>query len=344
VARLAHWGSSTTSFFFILSGFILAHAYAGGDGRLRIAAGEFWRRRFARLVPMAILGHLLVVPLIWGLYAPGERWPRLAAAFTGTQAWFPRLGDSFDTPAWVISALLFFCLLFPFALRAAAGWGRGRLRAVLAVLLGAMLLGPTLYVLASPVDAGFWKAFLHYFPLVRLAEFLFGIVLARLFAVHGGVRAPRWLAPAALAVLVAGLVLLSDSLYPLARNGLFAPVHAALIWGVGTSSGAVARLLGSRPMRPLGDASFPLFLLHVPVFAWMTYLLDAGSFGAAAGTVFYLTFVVVAVVLSLLADRWIADPIEARIRRGATPKPAAVPIPARLAVIVPEVPASVPGA
>src|SRR3954463_14806255 len=53
-------GGSAVSFFFVLSGFILAFNYAGERGR--IDRSKFWVARFARIYPVYLLAIVVALP------------------------------------------------------------------------------------------------------------------------------------------------------------------------------------------------------------------------------------------------------------------------------------------
>jgi peptidoglycan/LPS O-acetylase OafA/YrhL len=332
--RPVTWGSTSTSLFFILSGFVLAYAYAAEDGGLRVPARVFWRRRLARLYPLAVLTQLAVIPFVWHHYPPHERVPRAAAVLTGLQGWFPRFADSFNSPGWSLSALAFFYLLFPAFTRALGGWSTRRLAVALAAVWVACLL-PTAAALVAGADQ-YWRSAVHHHPLSRLPEFVFGVVLARLFVSLPPARVPRGMGGIVLALLGAALVLLPAGTYPLAHNGLLAPLHGALIVALAAGGGVLARGLGARPLRAMGQASYAVFLLHVPLYSWVMMPLAPTLTGMPlplrmAGYAGYLALTVVA---SWAAQRWVADPLARAIdpRRGApVPRAAAPPRPAALA-------------
>ena len=316
VSRLADWGASTANLFFILSGFILTYAYAAPGG-LRVSTRDFYRRRFVRLFPLALLGHALTAPLVWNSYGPVERWARAAASAASLQAWWPPFAGSFNSPSWSLSYLALGYLLLPWVLRSTTSWAPRRLAWALAALWAAMLVPAALYVALQPSDV-FWRMALFTFPLLRLPEFLFGVILALLLTHQGGRRAPGWLAPAALAGLVAGLVLTPAPLFALNHNGLYAPLHAALIWGLATSGGPVQRLLSAAWAQRLGDASFGIYLLHVPIHSWMLRLLGGkvSEWGPAPSAAFYLAYLALAVAAGWIAHHWFVEPIAARVRRS----------------------------
>jgi peptidoglycan/LPS O-acetylase OafA/YrhL len=319
VARLFSWGGSTASLFFILSGFLLAHAYAAPGG-MRIPRRTFWMRRLARLYPLAILCHLLAAPLVWSGYAPGERWMRAAATVAGVQAWWPPFANSFDSPGWSLSYLAFGYLLLPSVLRLCGGWSPRRLAACLAVLWAACLapaIAWTVIAPASPV----WRVALFTHPVSRLPEFLFGAVLALLLASRPWREVDARVAPSVLLAIVLCLAFLPAGLFALNHQGLLAPLHAVLIWSLARGTGPMQRMLSTRMAARLGGASFGIYLLHVPLYAWMLRILstDVSAWGLGASAAFYATYLVLTVALGWAAERWIVVPL-ARMAPASAPR------------------------
>jgi peptidoglycan/LPS O-acetylase OafA/YrhL len=308
--RLVRWGGSTASLFFILSGFVLTLAYALPGGGLRLRDRVFWGRRAARLFPLGILSHLLVVPLVWWTYAADERWLRAALTTVGLQAFWPPFAGSFNSPGWSLSFLALGFALLPTAVRWTAAWSP-RALALAALALWLTMLAPAAAYVAAAPGAGFWQTALYTFPVVRLPEFLFGVVLARLLRARSWPAPPPWLASVALAALVAGTLAAPDALFPVSHNGLFAPLHGVLLWSLAYGGGALGRLLSWRVACRLGEASFALYLLHVPLHAWMSGLAGGGvaGWGTPASAAFFLSFLVGAIVLSDVVERWFVAPI-----------------------------------
>ncbi|HEX6367979.1 MAG TPA: acyltransferase [Longimicrobium sp.] len=337
VARLTKWGASTASLFFILSGFILTYAYAAPGGGLRVPAREFLRRRLVRLYPAAIVCHLIALPLVWSSYGPVERWLRAAATAGGVQAFWPAFANSFDSPAWSLSYLALGYLLLPSVLRRTAQWTPRRLLGGIAVLWAAMLAPAAAFVIAQPANP-LWRTALFTFPLVRLPEFLFGVLLARLLLAREWPRLPAWVAPAAAGALAATLVLTPAVLFPMNHNGLWAPLHAVLLWALAVgSAGWMHRILGAAPSRRLGEASLAIYLLHVPLYAWMLYLAgDVAGWGSIPSAAFYALYLTLVVVLGMALDRAL-ERLTRRHRRPAS-APALAPADLRAAQVRPALP------
>lgn len=306
---------TSTSLLFILSGFVLAYVYTGGDGRLRVPAREFWAARAARVLPLLWVSHAVALPLLvaregWG----GAGLPSLAA-FAGVQAWFPELAHALNTPGWAFSVLLAGYALFPAVVAGMRKLPRRALVPAMAAAWAAAVLPGVVYLAAVP-PTPMGERVLYTFPLLRLPEFVFGALLgAWWLGRRAGAGAPVWVAPAALAAWAAavawGTGVVPEAVF---HNGFLAPVQAALIVGLASGRGGVARLLASRPARRLGDAALALFLLHIPLFSWLLVLgaLPRASFAVDAGV--YVAFLAGTILLSILVTDRFVTPVAARLK------------------------------
>jgi peptidoglycan/LPS O-acetylase OafA/YrhL len=319
--RIINWGSTSTSMFFVLSGFLLTYAYGGAAGRLRVPARHFLLRRVARLYPLAILSQLVVIPFVWTVYPAAERLPRAAAVLTGVQGWMPRYADSFNSPGWSVTVFVFCYAALPLLLRVIGGLDTRRLALVLLGVWVWCLLPTALWMLTD--GGAYWNSAIHHHPFSRFPEFAFGAVLATLLASTPGVQAPRWTTGAALALIALALMFLPASTFPLAHNGLIAPLHALLIVGLANGSGVVARTLATPLFRELGKASYGMFLLHVPLYAWtIMRLADVlAPLPLPARASAYVGYLVLTALVAWLVQRWIADPIAHALVRAGSPRP-----------------------
>ncbi|GLZ81915.1 acyltransferase [Actinorhabdospora filicis] len=196
-------GPTAVSFFFVLSGFVLAWTLRADDTKV-----GFWRRRFARIYPSHLVMFLVaLVALPW--LAQHFSWRAALANVTLTQAWVPgddRIWFGFNGVSWSLSCEFFFYAMFPFLAR----WLRGL------SVRGWYVVGglSCLFVVVLPFTVEVFRSVLGWTPLfvtyllppLRLPDFLAGICLAFI------VKAGKWRGP--------GVVI---------SLGLCA---AALFWGV----------------------------------------------------------------------------------------------------------------
>jgi peptidoglycan/LPS O-acetylase OafA/YrhL len=109
-------GFTAVSFFFTLSGFILAYNY---PPTREVAARTFYRARFARIYPVYVFGLVLGLPFLAmrvlreGSFGGAALEVALAVALL--QAWVPWLWFAVNAPGWSLSVEAFFYGVFPWA-------------------------------------------------------------------------------------------------------------------------------------------------------------------------------------------------------------------------------------
>ncbi|WP_424889252.1 acyltransferase family protein [Streptomyces sp. XH2] len=267
-------GGVGVSFFFILSGFVLA--WSAKPGR---PAREFLRRRLAKIYPNHLLLWVLTLPLLL-LFGEQVAAGSATANLALVQTWFPRLDFFFSVnrPSWSLCCELFFYLMFPLLARFVGRFGRRGTWAVVATAVAGVWLLPVVAGLlhggpGMPLDVSHPEAdsgvsvrqywLVYAFPVSRCLEFLLGIAVAKLVKDGAWPRVPVAVATALLATGYAAAVV-SPVLYGLAALTvipltLFIPAVAmADLEGRGS-------LLRSRSMVWLGEVSFAFYLAHQTV-------------------------------------------------------------------------------
>ena len=166
--------------------------------------------------------------------------------------------------------------------------------------------------------------FLKYNPLLRLPEFIIGIVTARVFLALG---APTPAGATAFLVVTSALLvaLLGSGAvgYLLIHNGLLAPVYAAVILALAADGTPFSRLLGTSTMRLLGDASYALYILHLPL-----YIVTAKVGSLLLGRpvydqpLFMLIHLLISIGLSIVTYQLIEVPTRGRLRAFLAGAPA----------------------
>lgn len=281
--------NQAVTFFFVLSGFILTYVYPDLSDAVKTKA--FLIKRFARLWPLHLstffLEKILVVP---ALVTVGGTAPKLLALFANlamVHAWIPfaQFFFSYNAPSWSISAEFFFYLCFPILLLLMK-------RKIWLPLLISFSFICVFVLLCNSYhlteDASGWnmEGLLYINPLVRIFEFITGMMTARLF----GMLRPRLpqestavgtmfevlafaLAigcmfatipvsdAAAPYVGAAGAFWLKNSVVPLAAFNFLILVTAF-------GKGLISKLLSTPPMVLLGDISYAVYLAHYPLLMY----------------------------------------------------------------------------
>lgn len=266
-------GYAGVTFFFVLSGFVLAYNYLDGFQHELSArcVRDYFVARFARVYPL----YLFCLLPGWLATPNSDIWMHLLTL----QAWHPDIEVAFgyNGPAWSVSVEAFLYVMFPilipllsslgvFASPRRLAWAAFVIVSLLLLLaLNFTLSGQSLLSATNPESAHRW---LYRTPLSRLGDFVLGILGAAYvmrFATEKPAELLWWRGIAACAV-VAVLVM--------AGNGTFH--RSAFSWDVGYAVPAVllfmalaidrhtsiSRALGSPAMLLLGEASYALYLVH----------------------------------------------------------------------------------
>ena len=332
VAFLVGHGYSAVSFFFVLSGFILAYSYCDAEGVLRTTRAGFWRARFSRIYPVYFLAFLIDVPRAVDYFRNAEPslLPRLAklaasaaAYLTCLQSWHPRVTTTWNSPAWSLSDEAFFYLLFPALVPLVFGIPRRRLvAATIATYLCTLAIVGFASVASSGTPSGAAWVLARSFPPARLPEFVLGIFAGRIHLQRAGSIQLGAATAASAAVILAVLTGLIPIPELLIQNGFLAPFNAVLILGLASTAFRSAAFLRWSPAVRLGEASYALYILHQPLKSWVVRA--AASTGIRPGAFLFLSYVAVAIGGSLLARGFVEEParrwIDARFRaRVAAP-------------------------
>lgn len=309
---LVRGGYLAVGTFFVLSGFVLARSY----GQKSWDRGSIFRygiARIARVYPGYLLSLVIVSPFIYrSLLTGGAGSSRRVELLTDyglvLQGWNGSLGVGWNTPAWSLSCEIFFYLCFPVLLMflAQRTWPR-------IILAGALSIVLPLFLAQMHVP-WWWKPFYH------TADFLVGIVASHLYdALHGvnfkrvgvclyGVAAP----------LGALMIAFPESLraWSMDLNSSLRPVNVAILIGLAMGGGLPARVLSSRLLKYLGQASYSMYILHVPLLWWYSRYLwrSVRAIPPAAAAAIYIVSVI---LISALAFELVEEPANRMIRRWA---------------------------
>lgn len=322
-------GPLSVTFFFVLSGFVLAYVYGDRttrNGRLR-SIRDYASARVARIVPAYMLALLISAPLFLhaGLVARSVPFDAfLTALFTTPmllQSFWPASTVLWNGPGWSLSVEAFLYLLFPVVLRIT--WSASPRRA-LAIAFASVLLVGAIRELFLPEGGGpatQWDGrwnFYAYFPVFHLPAFVAGVACARLFtgAVQPGVAAARCLL-AASCLMVLGLFLAEPHTSPSVFGTLpLIPLFCAIVYAAAVP-GCVPLGRTARVMLPLGEASYSMYILHMPLYSWWHWVVERRLDLDLAPLTSFVGYYALVVAASIAVHVWIEAPVRSRMRRPA---------------------------
>ena len=333
LGRFIRNGYTAVGFFFTLSGFILAHVYLNTDKPLNRRA--FWTSRFARAYPLLFASLLLDIPrdfmIRMGLHGPLNGMFRTFTALVGEsmllQSWLT-IFTGLNAPSWSLSAEAFFYLLFP--LTALWIWRRKRGASVglfvmfwlcaMATPFIVTLFRPELFVEVPP---SVLQHNIEVMPIFRIFEFFAGIstcafqqtALSRLTEQQR--NRFGWCALGVAGLLFYAAIQFSTHIPLLVMSdGFLLPVYALTILGLVNVRGWLQRLMSKPLFVLLGEASYAVYLLHGPLFA---YVSGVHGIDSPARWIAYLGLVM---ALSIASFLWLERPVRRKILAWAAIRPA----------------------
>ncbi|WP_121118478.1 acyltransferase family protein [Croceibacterium ferulae] len=269
-------------FFFVLSGFVLAKSYVKRPRPI----GEALIERVFRLLPchMVVLALLFTIRalMIWGGTDPAVLKPvhpaPLAAEFFGLYIFFFDGFPGWNQPSWSVNVQVYITVLL--GLGVLQLWRIPRVTMFAAFALLVVAQGWLSCIVTPDV----------YYPIMRgFVGISLGAVLAAMID-RGFISVPttRWFVPLFLCAF-AVLIVLRD-LAPIIA--MFTPIFITLIMVAGTRSHSVLSL---PPLLKLGDLSFSIYIVHMPVWVLVHWLVDLdGIMGSLAFKAVWLMVVLAA--------------------------------------------------
>jgi peptidoglycan/LPS O-acetylase OafA/YrhL len=305
------YGHVAVEYFWAVSGFVFAHVYLADTG----ARGRFWQARLARLWPLHLL-TLGVVLVLQGLYTGingtafiyhHQDWWHFVLNLFMAQTWGWQVNQSYNGPTWSLSteilAYAAFWVLLP-------GLRRMPLVLSLPVVLAmfALVFGNVLPPGARAETMGAKMA-----TVVNCIGYFFAGVVVYGAVLKGWLTVPRL-------VLLAPLLALAG--YGLSGMKVHGHDAAILTGTFAVLCATVAIDLTDRDDmlrfgKPLGDASYGIYLWHFPLQLALVLLVDAmlGTRMVFRQPVFLVIFVGASILAGFASHRWIERPAQRSVMR-----------------------------
>jgi peptidoglycan/LPS O-acetylase OafA/YrhL len=261
------------SFFFVLSGFILAYNYKQKFGEHTISHKRFFIARLARIYPLHLLTFILAIPFTYSIFLKTPFVWSLTALANALlfQSYIPvkQVFFSFNDVSWSISDEMFFYASFPLLIVFFNKLNKNKLLKYSLLLL---LIVP---ILSFLINSNYTNALFYVNPIFRVSEFVMGILLFY-FTESKALRYPLFWQLFAMGVFL--LFFLDHQNVPMIYRKswyYWLPV-VLLIYSFSdvSSNSILSRLISNKWLVLLGDISFSFYLLQRILFRYLLLLND----------------------------------------------------------------------
>lgn len=296
ISSLVNEGSIAVSFFFFLSGAVLALNYLGKDN---FNVKHFLIKRFARIYPVYILAFLAALLLGIILNNSYPKGGSIILQALSLHAWFPGKSLEINFPSWSIAVEVFFYLLFPFILMLLKRLGNSK--AIIFIILFWIVSAVQHYIFSTHLfvpDNAKVAQFILYFPLWHLNTFLMGILCAKYILFKTQKNQTDYLVSRLFYLIgIAGFLVIlgtNNFIKPFTHNGLMAPFFFMIVAGIATDKSLLTKFLGNKFFILLGDSSYALYLLQWPVFMCYSYFIGVEKLAG----IFFYGYLVTLIIIS----------------------------------------------
>ncbi len=248
-------------YFFVLSGFVIAHSYGRRLAEGSVSVSRFMGLRLGRIYPLHIAVLLAFIALELALIVFGDTLSRYVSrgAFSGSRsltALFQSIflvqtfglpgAEGWNVPAWSIAAEIWTYLLFAFVFVAP--------RRFMLPLTGALTALCAIWLMgyADDLHVTFNGGVLR-----CIFGFGVGVLTYHCFRRYGGVGGNLWELGALVAMAV--FVSLAQGIFTFAAPLVF----GAMIFVLASQRGLVSRVLGYRGFQLLGLTSYSIYMIHI---------------------------------------------------------------------------------
>lgn len=301
------------SFFFILSGFIIAYNYQEKFEENRITKRTFWVARFARIYPLHWLTLFIAAALgNYVIASDALDWCKhFLASFTLTNAYVPQADYffSFNSPSWSLCCEQLFYLCFPFFIPITKNYKHLTCFFVIAALL--VLVG--MYFTPENYIKEYW----YVNPITRLPDFIVGILLFRLYKYLKNKNITS--RQGSIFEVVSVILFLAFYFYAAEVPKVYRyscyywlPVALVLV-SFALQKGILSRILSNCLLAIGGEISYSFYLIHL--FILLSYA--EWQKGSSIHIAWYISVPVlfcITVLLSLLSYYYFEKPMNKRIK------------------------------
>lgn len=301
------------SFFFVLSGFIIAYNYQKKLSENTMTKRRFWVARIARIYPLHWLTLFIAIALGGYVIASGPMdWCKhFLASLTLTNAYIPRADYffSFNSPSWSLCCEQLFYLSFPFLVLIAKNYKN----LLYVFLVSAILIIIGMHFTPENDIKGYW----YVNPITRFPDFIVGMLLFQLYDRLKNRNITSYqgsIIEIASIVLFLVFYLYAAEIPKVYRYSCYYwfPVAFILI-SFSLQKGIVSRLLSNRILVIGGEISYSFYLIHLFVLLSYVKWQKESDFHIAWYISIPILFCII-VLLSLLSYYYFEKPMNKRVK------------------------------
>lgn len=252
------------SYFFVLSGFVMIIAYRNKT----VSFFNYLKNRFARIYPVYLLAIVLLLAILsFGSLNKGDLFLNL----TMLQSWFSGKAQTINYPGWSLSVELFFYVSFPFLLNYI--YSKKSLKFITIFILGFWLLSQLMFhgIVYEIVTIPFYTIEdVFYHPIMHFNEFLIGNLAGLYFIKRSDSANNKNYLPQIVLLFLVFIALLKFQIGLNFHNGFLAVVFVPMIFLLSGSNDVITRLTSKKPFVFLGEISYSIYILQVPVWLFFT--------------------------------------------------------------------------
>lgn len=247
-------GQIGMSFFFVLSGFVMA--WSSRDG----IKENYFRARFARIFPAYLLMGVITLPFIYD-YDIKNIITYLLLFITAMQSWIPSTFNQWNfSGSWSVSTEAFFYLVFPLLLPIIKK--KPKLALLISIIISSAIIPISMLIIKSPEFPSYYIS-----PIHRLPEFVSGVAIGCIFS--QGVQLKHLKVPL-LILAVCALLFISpyDNNGGMRNNYVTLPATCIVIYCLACST--ITKNLITTPLIYLGKISYSFYLMQLPIMFYIT--------------------------------------------------------------------------
>lgn len=318
-SELLRVAPSGVGYLYVLSGFVMALVYFRPNEKFDIS--NYWRARFIRIYPLYLIAFLLTCYYYLDSILIIKPQKILANLFV-LQAWIPAYSQSFNYAAWSMTVEFFFYAIFPFFTMWAYKQSTQKLISVSIIFwVVSQIIYHILWIGYFPEQ----KAVIIYNPLFHLNSFIMGVVGGIWYLREGKKQTikPQTILFTLLIsfILIAAYsiagernpTLFPNDLQPMA--GLLAPLMILFIVSLSLDKSRISNFLNRPALVNLGETSYAVYILHVPVVWLYERFLHTSAWVANPTQFFDVTILPIMITLGLLAHFYLDHPMRTWLKK-----------------------------